>query len=539
MSKTSGPATDQLVAPHPDVKLDVDIGPSVDDGVGQEAQRVEGDESSLGEVMQALVQAGRADVEQGGDGALGRNAFLLGSEDRSEDVDVGVGESAGHAMSVDDGLRLDYDERMVMRDLSGLKVPAAAMGNPPDSQARYAPRLAQAWADTLDDGSLAMAFPEARIRHSWAGMCARKIGYMVTGAEETNPIDLADRWRFGIGTTIHEKWQAIMADAFPGCEVEKRVWIEECKSAGHIDCFIPGDPTTASTSLDGDRGGPDDRLLDLAQGQDEGGLRSDRRPVAKSVDGTGPSHDVRGAGRPDPGRPTPRSPLSSPGMLQPRPSGTGDTGGEQSTGRDDEDLLPEGSRVPPREPGSSDRLEAGQGMQRMRAPAERSLVGGTAIELKTINGFGAKLAIGARGPAEGPRSSAILQGALNGLASGAGEVVVVYLSLENLSPREFQKIGGHFSWQKFCAEWTFPSELFLPMAIREVNRMKRILEIIDEGQLPPRSVPDLPQGARIVDPRRGTWQISQDGAITDAGSTWMCGYCSFTERCADDMDKGI
>lgn len=295
-----------------------------------------------------------------------------------------------------------------MKDLSHLKAPEQSAGWLPDKGAKYAPVLAQAWADELGDTSLEFSVPESRIRHSWAGNCARSIAYEVIQREAgedlvTEPLSVADHWRFGIGTAAHEKWQEVMQTLWDEAQIEVTCSIPEVPSSGHIDLVM----------------------------------------------------------------------------------------------RDD----------------------------------ERKLV---AMELKTINGFGFKMAVGARGEAEGPRSSAVTQGALNGYSLGADEVVIVYLSLENLSPRELAKIGTE-EWQRFSAEWTIPKDVFMPIAEREVKRFKKILEVVDAEALPPRAIPDLPQGARVSNPATGAWlQFDNEGAVINSGSTWHCAYCPFRSRCIAD-----
>lgn len=270
----------------------------------------------------------------------------------------------------------------------------------PDAEPSLAPKLAEAWAKAFDnEGDKPMATPEARIRHSWAAMCARAIGYNVTGTEPSQKLTVADHWRFGIGTSVHEKWQDVIVEAFPSAQVEVKVAIPEVPSAGHVDLWL------------------------------------------------------------------------------------------------------------------EDEKEA--------------------VELKSINGFGFKMAIGARGAAEGPRKSAVVQGALNAKALDAQNMKVVYLSLENLSPRELEKVGTE-EWQRFAAEWTFPRDAWEPIADQEIDRFQKILKVVDDGGLPPRAIPELPKGARIVDPAKGAWTVETSDGIVASGSTWQCGYCPFQSLCCDD-----
>lgn len=175
------------------------------------------------------------------------------------------------------------------------------------------------------------------------------------------------------------------------------------------------------------------------------------------------------------------------------------------------------------------------------------------IEVKTINGFGYKKAVGARGVPEGPRSGALFQAALNGRAHGADEVVVVYLSLECLSDRELTalvgKVGGEpASHRKFVAEWTWSMSDLDEMVDRELARLAKILKMTDDyvlddngdgevigAKLPPRSIPlEMPARARVTDPSKGAWQVVVNDNVMDSGETWMCGYCDYQDQCVKD-----
>lgn len=319
---------------------------------------------------------------------------------------------------------------MIKNDLSNLPGPERPTGNPPAPGAEFAPLLAKAWADTVDREELAFAL-DTRIRNSWAGKCARQMSYMIQRAEPSNPMDYASYWTFGIGTAIHEMWQAVIQDAFPTAEVEVTVDMRPhgLDASGHIDLVV----TFTECPYDG--------------------------------------HVIA---------PVAACPVCS-------------------------GIAEKGNYV-------------------------------IAIELKSINGFGFKMSVGARGPAEGPRWSAIVQGSLNGLGMNADEVRIIYLSLENLSPREMDKQGWDQPWQRFSAEWIYTREEYEGIAKAEIGRMNRILEYVDDDKLAPRQIPDpnIPPKARVTDPYTGAWQLERDGQIIDAGKTWMCGYCSFQDRCVQD-----
>lgn len=173
-------------------------------------------------------------------------------------------------------------------------------------------------------------------------------------------------------------------------------------------------------------------------------------------------------------------------------------------------------------------------------PASKRIV----VEWKTINGYGFKLMTGARkgfgGVDEtGPKKNHIVQAALEGYAEDADEVVLCYLSFECLSENEAKKLGTD-DIGKFIAEFTIPREGptgFVAIAEAELRRSTRMMELIDAGELPPRSLPDLHPKARIVDPLTGRWELrTPDGAsVVDSGEHWQCpSYCDWRSQCIKD-----
>jgi hypothetical protein len=163
------------------------------------------------------------------------------------------------------------------------------------------------------------------------------------------------------------------------------------------------------------------------------------------------------------------------------------------------------------------------------------------FELKSINGVGFKSAtIGYRktSPAEGPRSSAVLQAALAAESFDCDEVVVGYLSMECIGgaiakANDLDDIG------KFAAEWTITKDEYLPMAQAERARMKWILATVDAGRLPDRTIPDLPEGAIITDPSTGSWSVTNmQDQIVDVGTTWQCNYCRHQRSCVQLLTEG-
>lgn len=158
----------------------------------------------------------------------------------------------------------------------------------------------------------------------------------------------------------------------------------------------------------------------------------------------------------------------------------------------------------------------------------------TAVELKTIGGYGYKAATGTarKGtPAEGPKSEHILQAAINGLAVDADEVVISYLSKEAISIN-VAKGYGVSELERFCCEWTFTRDQYEPLAREEAARVAAILARVERGELAPRRVPgEMPKGAEVKNPATGAWTLESDGSTVDTGSTWQCGYCSHQTLC--------
>ena len=132
------------------------------------------------------------------------------------------------------------------------------------------------------------------------------------------------------------------------------------------------------------------------------------------------------------------------------------------------------------------------------------------------NGTEAVVAVGERGNAQGPKTDHLLQASLNGVAVDADEVVIGYLAKEALSVNVAARKGfGEIA--RFAAEWTMQRDQFEPIAAAEAARVKGILAVVDQGQLPARKFPagELPAGAEIVDPNTGRWEVHRDGKIAD------------------------
>lgn len=304
----------------------------------------------------------------------------------------------------------------IIADHSNLPLRTSGADRSPVKRPVVVPVLAQKWFDTMSDKDTArpMAVADRRFRASWAGKrCDRSLAYALTGKPESEPNTLADYWRFGLGTMVHEYLQQAFTDLFPNVQVEVPVDLEPIglNGAATVDMVIP--------------------------------------PQAK------------------------------------------------------------GDRA-------------------------------TVVEIKTINGFGFKKSATAfKGPAEGPRWSAVVQGALAATALEA-DLIVAYLSLENLSPSMALSYGDGSTVGQFAAEWHYTFEQCAQIAVGEVARVNRVMYMVDDGIVPPRAIhdPDVDAGGVVFDPAKGSWSVVTNGAITGTGRTWMCDYCSHRSACIADGEGG-
>ena len=144
-------------------------------------------------------------------------------------------------------------------------------------------------------------------------------------------------------------------------------------------------------------------------------------------------------------------------------------------------------------------------------------------ELKTMNGTAAKKAIGFNtkgwGEAQGPRSSAVIQSALNAQANGCDTIVIGHIALEAISKGLAEK------WEvpemmRFISEWIIPKEVWEPIADRETARQLRIIDSMEDGFLPHRLAVDDDGMEISLDPENSRY--------------WQCQYCSFIDRCKQD-----
>lgn len=151
----------------------------------------------------------------------------------------------------------------------------------------------------------------------------------------------------------------------------------------------------------------------------------------------------------------------------------------------------------------------------------------TAIELKSINGYGYKMIVE---KGEGPRQGDVVQLAVNAHALGAETAVLVYLSLEAISKPRAKNLGLS-EINRIATEFEFTREFFEPIALKEIRRWAKIREL---GKETPRQIPDpeFQPGARVVDPLTG--RMEKDGS--PCGKAWQCNYCSYQTLCAEDLN---
>lgn len=163
------------------------------------------------------------------------------------------------------------------------------------------------------------------------------------------------------------------------------------------------------------------------------------------------------------------------------------------------------------------------------------------VELKTMNGFGFKMsATNFKGPAEGPKSGHVLQGAMAADALNCDKLVVGYLALENLGV-DLAKQYSTTPVGRFAAEWHMSVEAMRPVLDAEYARIQRLMRNVDHTILPSRELHDraVPSGAVITNPNTGTWQTFIDGKVAEMGRIWFCDYCGWKSHCIDDGAESV
>ena len=160
------------------------------------------------------------------------------------------------------------------------------------------------------------------------------------------------------------------------------------------------------------------------------------------------------------------------------------------------------------------------------------------VEIKTLNGFGFKVAAtGFKGPAEGPRRDHIKQAALSAYALDADDVIMCYVSMENVSPSIAGKYCDDAEFGRFTAQWTYSKAEWMPLAEAEIARVGNVLSQIDHpsgGLVEPTIENDNGVLVSITDPATGRWELMHEDLLIDSGRAWQCGYCRYRDRCIGD-----
>jgi hypothetical protein len=145
-------------------------------------------------------------------------------------------------------------------------------------------------------------------------------------------------------------------------------------------------------------------------------------------------------------------------------------------------------------------------------------------ELKFTGGYAFDKAIGVNRKSyksqspEGPRPSAIAQAGLNAIGLGADEVRVGYVAREAISKQLGDKLNLS-QFDRICAEWVIPEEVWRPLAESEIARVEAIAEIV--------RAEEVPDG--------DAWDEKAEGWISinpnDARPHWSCLYCPWSTAC--------
>ncbi|NBP70631.1 MAG: hypothetical protein EBR30_22125 [Cytophagia bacterium] len=156
------------------------------------------------------------------------------------------------------------------------------------------------------------------------------------------------------------------------------------------------------------------------------------------------------------------------------------------------------------------------------------------VEIKTLNGFGFKVAAtGFKGPAEGPRRDHIKQAALSAYALDADDVIICYVSMENVSASLAGKYCDDPVFGRFTAQWTYSKAEWMPLAEAEILRVRAVLNQIDYGSglVDPTIENDDGLIVTITDPSTGRWELTHEDQLIDSGRAWQCGYCRYRDLC--------
>jgi len=162
----------------------------------------------------------------------------------------------------------------------------------------------------------------------------------------------------------------------------------------------------------------------------------------------------------------------------------------------------------------------------------------TAVEIKSINGFGFKMAAtGFKGPAEGPRRSHIQQGALGAMSVNADELIICYVAMENVSP-SLAKYSDDPVFGRFTAQWTYDRATYMKYAVDEIDRVNHVINALESGASAIDIEPTVENNngviVSITNPSNGAWILQHENEVLDSGTVWNCNYCRWQSRCSKE-----
>jgi len=144
----------------------------------------------------------------------------------------------------------------IQNNISDLPTASTDNGVPPVSDPQIGVALAQAWFDGyVADGNVdkARAIPESPYRASYASKrCDRQLYYALSNTPESEPLTIASAWTMGLGTMVHEHFQAKYLEMFPDALVEpvgdlRPIGID---GSGHADIVVTDKETGERTLVE-------------------------------------------------------------------------------------------------------------------------------------------------------------------------------------------------------------------------------------------------------------------------------------------------
>ena len=144
----------------------------------------------------------------------------------------------------------------IQNNISDLPTASVDNGVPPVADPEIGVALAQAWFDQyVDDGNAdkARVLPELPYRASYASKrCNRQLYYALAGTPESEPLGIASAWTMGLGTMVHEHFQAKYLEMFPDAMVEPvgDLRVMGIAGSGHADLVVTDKDTGERTLVE-------------------------------------------------------------------------------------------------------------------------------------------------------------------------------------------------------------------------------------------------------------------------------------------------